>query len=68
MQRRAVFRHVEIGIAIVGHGVHIDAKIEQLPNAIRVPDTRELREQFASLRHQFAHQLRVFSRDGTHGG
>src|SRR5438093_6308305 len=57
---------VEILVAVFIYRPGVHAEFKQMPHALRISDACELREQFASLRHKFANQLRPAFRNGPH--
>ena len=67
VNRQAALRNVEIPVAFLERRSDVHAEIEQLPNALHVPDARERREEPASFRHQLTHRLRLVLRDGADG-
>ena len=67
MNRHAVRRHVEIAIALLEALPDMHAQVEELSNAVRVSNARELSEKPSSVRFQLSHKLR-FATDGRTGG
>lgn len=58
VQRAAILRDAPIAVALLEQCPDLHAEIEKSPNAVGIPIAGELREQLASLRLDFADELR----------
>src|SRR5439155_26144802 len=67
MQRRTVLRDAEIGVALLVRRRDVHAEIEEVANAVRIPDARELREQLAAFGEDLSHEPEFPIHDGADG-
>jgi hypothetical protein len=66
MQCSAIFRDFEIEITFFVGSCDVHSKIEQLPNAVRIPITGKLGEERSALRKKFLEEMR-FTADNRVG-